>query len=323
MARKRNKSLYTQMHKVLADKKKNAHDALARGESRHTIKQKTGSHAQKDYIWASKSYDNHVRRMKQFSRWLDKEHPDIAKSSIGNVTREVAQEYLVQQDKNGKSASTVSADMAMLNKVFDYDLRKNEIGLSSRKIDEFTNNRDGRSFDELQPKEKDAVMISRAFGFRRSELLQLNDKSLYRTDDGKLYAYISGKGGRVRLAECTSSARKWAEERFEGSINRIGATDDLKLTRDDYKRVTEGSERLIDNVRSSAPIHRLGRQFYARELLQQVQEENRTGALYEQNKAAVVDTYTTNGITMDRYHAQVVSENLGHSRIDVLKNYIF
>lgn len=323
VARKRNKSLYTSMHSVLADKKKNAHDALAKGISRHDIKKETGSHNHKDYIWASKSYENHVRRMKQFSRWLDKEHPEIAKGNLSDVSREIQKEYLLHQDSKGYSSSTISADMSMLNKVFDAGLTKSEVGLGARKIDEFTNNREGRSFDDLQPKEKDAVMISRAFGFRRSELLQLNDKTIYQTDDGKLHAYISGKGGRVRIAECTESSKKWALERFNGYINKIDDINDLKLDRRRYNEVTADSERLLNSVRSNAPIHRLGRQYYAQELLSQVERENRTGELYEQNKAQVKRTYTTNGITMDRYHAQVVSENLGHSRIDVLKNYIF
>ncbi len=323
MARRRHKSLYTRMHSVLADKKKNAHDALAKGISRHDIKKETGSHNQKDYIWASKSYENHVRRMKHFSRWLDKAHPEVSKGSLSDISRGIQKEYLLHQDAKGYSSSTISADMSMLNKVFDDGLTKSEVGIGARRIDEFTNNREGRSFSDLQPKEKDAVMISRAFGFRRSELLQVNGKTFYQTNDGKLHAYISGKGGRVRIAECTESAKKWALGRFDGYINKVDSIDDLKLDRRHYNDVTGNSERLLDNVRSNAPIHRLGRQYYARELLAQVERENRTGVLFEQNRAAVTRTYTTNGITMDRYHAQVVSENLGHSRIDVLKNYIF
>lgn len=319
---RRNKTLKSRMHDVLSKKRVNARELSNRGVSRHDVKVSTGQHAQKDYIWADQSYKNHITRMEQFSKWLNEKYPSFKKLDIDMVDRTVMQEYLVYQSERGMSASTISADMTMLNKVFEAELTKREIGLESRRIDEFVNNREGRTFEQLQPREKDAVLISRALGCRRSELLQLNSKSLYKADDGKLYAYISGKGGRVRVSECLGSSQKWVEERFESYINRIGDVGELSLTRSDYNVTTSNAERLIDNVRSNAPIHRLGRQQYAQELLRQVEREGRSGELLEQNKASVTQYYKTNGIVMDRYHAQVVSQNLGHSRIDVLKNYV-
>lgn len=319
---RRNKTLRSRMHDVLSKKRVNARQLSNIGVTRHDVKKSTGQHAQKDYIWADQSYKNHIARMRQFSNWLNEKHPDLKKMTLDMVDREILKEYLVNQSERGLSASTVSADMAMLNKIFEAELTKTEIGLASRRIDEFVNNREGRSFHELQPKEKDAVLISRALGCRRSELLKLNGKSLYKTDDGKVYVYISGKGGRVRVAECLEGSQKWIEERFEGHVNRIGSVDELSLDRADYNVVTSDSERLIDNVRSNAPIHRLGRQYYAQELLRQVQREGRKGELLEQNKAKHTQYYKTNGYVMKRYHAQIVSQNLGHSRIDVLKNYV-
>lgn len=317
------KTLHSRMHDELTKKRVNARKLSGKGYRRHDMKKITGEHAHANFVWADTSLNNHQSRMRQFSKWLNKEYPELKRAEIDEVNREVLQDYLLSQDKAGYSASTISSDMAMLNKVFQRDLRKDEIDLSERKIDNFTNNRTGRTFEALQPKEKDAVMISRAFGFRRSELLQLNTKSIYQTDDGKLHAYVSGKGGKVRVAECTEKAHSWALKRFEGSINSVQSKVSLSLDREDYKRITKGSDKLLDNVRSNAPIHRLGRQYYARELLSQVERENRQGRLFDQNKAKTIDTYTTNNITMNRYHAQVVSQNLGHSRIDVLKNYIF
>lgn len=319
---RRNKTLKSRMHDALSKKRVNARELSNRGVSRHDVKVATGQHTQKDYIWADQSYKNHIARMEQFSKWLNEKYPAYKKVDIDMVDRDVMKEYLISQSERGLSASTISADMAMLNKVFEAELTKTEIGLASRRIDEFVNNREGRSFHELQPKEKDAVLISQALGCRRSELLQLNSKSLYKASDGKIYAYISGKGGKVRVAECLANSQKWIEERFKSHINRIGDINELSLKRSDYNAITSDSERLIDNVRSTAPIHRLGRQCYAQELLHQIEREGRSGELLEQNKAKHTQYYKTNGYVMKRYHAQVVSQNLGHNRIDVLKSYV-
>ena len=319
---RRNKTLKSRMHDVLSKKRVNARQLSNNGVTRHDMKIQTGQHAQKDYIWADQSYKNHIARMEQFSKWLNEKHPSFKKVDIDLVDRDVMKEYLISQSERGLSASTISADMAMLNKIFEAELTKAEMNLASRRIDEFVNNREGRTFEQLQAKEKDAVLISRALGCRRSELLQLNSKSLYKTSDGKIYAYISGKGGKVRVAECLANSQKWIEERFKNHINRIGDINELSLKRSDYNAITSDSERLIDNVRSNAPIHRLGRQIYAQELLRQVEREERYGELLPQNRASVTEYYKTNGIVMHRYHAQVVSQNLGHNRIDVLKNYV-
>lgn len=319
---RRNKTLKSRMHDVLSNKRINARQLSNRGISRHDVKVNTGQHAQKDYIWADQSYKNHISRMEQFSNWLNEKYPAYKKVGVDLVDRDVMKEYLISQSERGLSASTISADMAMLNKIFEAELTKAEMNLASRRIDEFVNNREGRTFEQLQAKEKDAVLISRALGCRRSELLQLNAKSIYKTDDGKLYAYVSGKGGKIRVAECLENSKKWVEERFEGYINRIGDVGELSLNRSDYNVTTSNAERLIDSVRSNAPIHRLGRQIYAQELLRQIEQENRTGELLPQNRASVTEYYKTNGIVMHRYHAQVVSQNMGHNRIDVLKNYV-
>lgn len=317
----RNKTLYSYMHDVLKEKHQRA---LSMEHGRHEHKRITGEHTHSDLIWSDNSYKAHIGRIKQFWTYVKDNYPELKKSSIEDIDRSVAVDFLKHQHESGKSASTLSSDMAALNKTFDFELRKSDedLELPSRHIDNFVNNRSGVDYEDLQPKQREMVDISRSFGLRRSEIQELTDKSIVEHED-RLYAYVCGKGGRVRLAECLADKEDEMRERYEPYIKQVNDLDSLPAHRSGYKEYMEDSQRIEKSFGHDAPIHRLGRQFYAQELLHQVEREDRHEELLFQNRTkSNIDTYSTNGITMRRDHAQIVSKALGHNRVDILKNYI-
>lgn len=302
--------------------------------SRHDLKKEIGQR-QREYIWSNNSEKQVRNVVNRFSDFVRDVYPEYRRVHLDDVPRDVLGDYLKFREEQGYSPSTISTDMYALNKLFDAELKKEEFGLKSRIIDEFENNRGqakhNKQYEELTDKAKEIVDVSRAFGLRRNEYKNFTNKSLYMDNKGNLYHWVgtAAKGGKIRTAICTNEMKETMLERYGEHVQRVESIDEISLKKVHWQSVHKDAELLSKSTFDhDLSIHRIGRQHYAQTLLKELEtgsvalpdnyelfEQNRT----ETNKA----TYTTNGFDIDRKHAQFISENLGHNRVDILKSYIF
>lgn len=305
--------------------------ALKSNLTRNDLK-KTIGHNQSEYTWSDNT-DKQVRRgVKIFDKYIREFHPEYRRVLIDDIPREVYGGFLKYREEQGYSSSTISSDMFALNKVTGLELKKSEFDLSARKIGEFTNNRgseDAVGYEDLTGNAKRQVDVSRAFGIRRNEYKDFNDKALFRDKNGSIHLYVgpSSKGGKVRTAVCTDNMRGVIIDRYGEHLRQIDDIKDLPLKKGDWREITEGGKALERTTFAhDLAIHRIGRQYYANTLLSELEAKEVVfddSYLNENNKTKTnIETFTTNNRSMLRTHGQFVSENLGHNRLDILKSYI-
>lgn len=191
MGRKR-PSLNHQLWSRLESKK-------AIGEKRHDAKIKAReTNSKVETIHSYNTYSAYKQASKTFAKWLKEEFPEI--KNINDVDKDVGALYIRARADQGKSAYTYSQDIAMLNKIFDFELTKEYCGVSNRKLTDITNN---RNFNGYKTQDGKLEIIFQGTGLRRNELKHLRAENLV-FHDNKLVAVnvVKGsKGGRIRTAE--------------------------------------------------------------------------------------------------------------------------
>ena len=240
------------------------------------------------------------------------------------VTREDCCNYLKYRENvvlpNGKklSAWTISADLHFLNKIIiqtrkeeTAPITKKELGLSSRKLSDIQR---GINLHEKRPglneKCKDQFDFIRGCGARRYSIEKGVDKSAFiRSSSGELLqVHLKEKNGRERDAYILPQYR----DRIEEII-----------------RQTPG-DRLFGKIDKHANYHQF-RKEYAQTLINQLTREREQGLKPYQN-GEIERQGHLNTHDAERYHDYYrgydisdcleVSSALGHSRLEVLKNYL-
>lgn len=305
----------------------------ARGTSRHEEKQKRGEYEHLDKIYARNSLKAHLSRAEQFAKWLKAEHAEVKR--LDDITRDIAGEYLKSQQERGYSVRTIESDMTAINHLQlgrshwekEEALNKREFDIRSRRAEDITNNRGERATPVTYSSYQERVVaFGEAFGLRRSEVVperKNNDhavttNSFFRKDE-RIYLATIGKGGRFRTVECLESRQAAIEAEYGQYIRDVEQLPDRQQFREEYARENQ----LFNSVSNNVRIHVDCRQFYANEKLNELEESERRFELTSQNSLrSGYDKYTTNNRTMLRDHAQYVSQQLGHNRLNELKSYI-
>lgn len=307
------------------------------GRSRHIDKQPKQGLAIYDRIYSDLSLKTHLSRIEQFAGWLKDTHPEVR--DLGDISKDIAGEYLQQQVADGKSAYTIGADMLAINRVqvatghWDDAIKKSDYGLPKRSFDELRNNNSSvnRTYEQQQ---EDARMRDRysevlhygqAFGLRRSELVPSDSRqtvagthSLYERDN-RIYHVTTGKGGRLRAIECLKSHEAEIREAYGEHIQPMPDylckdhynRDDIERFKSEHKQ----SEQFFNSLDRSLRIHVECRQYYAMNKLDEIQQ----GRMFEDERS-----HSVNGISISQCEADYVSKQLGHGgdRWDVLQRYI-
>lgn len=301
------------------------------GTSRHQEKQLRGTYAIHDKIYSKKSLDTHVSRTKMFAKWVKQNHPEIKK--IDQISKVIVGEYLQSQQDKGLSAWTLSADLTALNHVaigtgvWDKSISKSEFGIKKRSLSDVKNNRGDKATDKHwsnSNRYEKETFVGQAFGLRRSELVPsssnrgyaVTNQSLYKVNK-KVYCATFGKGSRYRTVECLKSHQNQIEQMYGQYIIEV----DRLPKSSEFKEIRQQGEALFNSISRSVNIHQNCRQYYANAKLEELQQENRYYEVQEQNRPDL-ETYRCNGQQIDRGHAQFISQQLGHNRLDVLKHYI-
>lgn len=303
-----------------------------KGVSRHAEKKQTETFAHHDRIYSSNSLKTHLTQVKDFAAWAKQQDERIR--NIEDITSETVGKYLQEKEQQGNSPHTISARLLALNHVginrglWSQSLKKSQFGLAERRADTVTNNRNSKvTMDDLSAKQAQIIQFGRTFGLRRSELVPnsthtanyaVSDKSLYEKDT-RLFLATLGKGGRYRVVEALKESEDYIRSEYASFIQKV---DELP-TRDQFDILRSDSTPLFDSVSRSVPIHVLSRQYYANHKLVELERENRSYHVNENNQLkSGHQFYTTNGRTMQRQHAQFVSDQLGHNRLSELKSYV-
>lgn len=269
---------------------------LCVGESRHDAKADykkniDGNTQNKTVgIHSYQTFENYKNVCKGFTTWVKSN--DSSVKNIEDITTEHIENYIKHRADEGYSASTYSQDLAGLNKVFGTSVTKKDCNVDNRSCKKYTNNRELKEHHNHINLDnyKDECDLIKGCGMRRSSLEgKLKPSDFVRNEQGVCTGVkLKEKGGKTRVADIRASY----QERVTNIVNSFKNSD----------------KAMYNKIPNRLPTHRL-RQDYARGLYSDyVQEHGDCGEKYKDLDSDAV-TY--------------VSKNLGHSRQEVIKNYIF
>lgn len=266
------------------------------GESKHEAKQRAREQALKegkrwhparvDGIYSIQTFKNYLAQDVKFAKW--------AREKYGVKTLEQAKQYVPEYLLQFKNPWTRRSYAASLSKLYHCSSTDWGVPFEVRSKDKITKSRKKAVRDQnfsLQ-RNKDLVDFCKGTGLRRKELLELRPEDIYQKD-GQVFVFVrEGKGGRKRNVH----VRKGYEKVVLSAKKRA---------------LKEGRDKVFPKVHTDADIHAWRRE-YAQARYREV-SNSRTRNLYR----------TKDGHVYDRDALGIVSQDLGHSRLDVVvKHYL-
>lgn len=173
------------------------------GESRHLAKADyranidSNSHHKTVGIHSYNTYGAYKQTCKEFVKWVKQEH---GVKHIEDVTTKHTGEYLQHREEQGLSAWTVSKDLSALNKIFNHNHTKAELGLSQRMRENITRSREEREHDRsYNPQNyREQIDFAKATGCRRESVLRVEPKDIRIEGDRAVGVFLKEKGGLER-----------------------------------------------------------------------------------------------------------------------------
>jgi len=182
------------------------------GESRHIAKKEykeidASSQTKTVGIHSYNTYGSYEQTCKEFAKWVKKEH---GVRNIEEITKEHTAEYLRHRQEQGLSPWTISKDLSALNKVFNQNHTKAELGLRERSRSEITRSRGDREHDRsYNPNNyREQIMFAKATGCRRESMLKVEPRDIRMEDNKAVSVYLKEKGGKEREAPVLKAYQK-------------------------------------------------------------------------------------------------------------------
>ena len=333
--------------------------------SRQQIKKAhNGKIADYRHIFSDNSYKKHWARAQKFADFCRKNN--IKK--MEDITPNFAQRYLLyERDQHvngyqGYSASTIGSDALMINHIMigsghwktNQKLQKSKLpGMPKRSTllaKQRQKSMNSREWINTHPhtyaQYKNQIDTIRAFGLRRRELTGgtsqngrdgLGDRSLYQTKDGRLFAIVQGKGGKIRWTECRQDLQKEMKQIYHGKIRPISESPKSKA---EFRHNIKNNQPFYRSFDHNVPTH-IHRANYAQHMIKQLNQHQFSGTkqktIYYRNgiKANGKTRYSKGVKTINlhqnyrigTYQAQYgayyqLSKYMGHNRLDVLQSYL-
>lgn len=288
------------------------------GQSKYLAKQesyKKGNQGKVDGIYSKKTMSDYKKVAEQFNQW--QKSKGYSFRSVNEVNTTIIKEYLLERQSKGCSAWTVSHDMSALNKIFNTTLSKSECGLSARRTADIKNNRGfGNNYrSSVYAKNKEIITFISACGVRRQSLTVIKPIDAIRNNANKVIGFsVIEKGGKSRNCyvrndyqdAITAFVDKHLEE--NGNIpfwNKIDKNFNTHWYRGEYAK---GLYEDLVLAKSADTDYFNG---YRNQFVNQSNLEKATSRYKE-----TVKGYDTEVLA-------VVSQNMGHNRIDVVySNYL-
>lgn len=285
------------------------------GQSKHEAKQRAKEQYQKEHgnlkgynpskvdgIYSVKTMETYRKVAEEYSKWCAKENINNATK----LTREHAERYLKERNAEGKSAWTISRDMAALNKIFGYDMNKKDLGLKERRLEDIKRSREECKHDQYNQSSKyqEQIDFARGCGCRRQSITQITPKDLVWANNRVVAVHLIEKGGRERTAPVLNEMK---DRLTEIALNHAG----------EDKLFKEYGEK-IDNHSFRAE--------YASNLLHQLEREREQGQQLCQGDFEIEKLCNLRGNDIsdepyrghDRDICGMVSGALGHNRLDIV-----
>lgn len=260
------------------------------GNSRHRGK---ADGSASDKIYSINTMHQYKRIGEKFANFVKEQNPNIKRVP---QCKKYVNAFLQDAIEQGLSPWTQQSYRSALTKLFGEDyctiqLQKKERSKINRSRFDVPN---ARHFSEKNNSE--LINFCRHTGLRRSELERLTPEQLT-IIDGDYYLTVKGKGGKIRHAKILNNDR--------ATIDRIQSTP--------------LGEPVWGSVHSAANIHGY-RGDYAKALYESVARDTATlssGEIYHCRKDMT-------GRSFDKKAMRVVSQNMGHNRIDVIaQSYLY
>lgn len=244
-------------------------------------------------IYSMKTCDVYKEHAVRFAKWVRDEH---GIRLIENVTKEHMAEYLKSSMDKGNSAWTVRTEAAALAKVYGTSTTEIPVVLPSRSRENIVRSREERAHDKhfSERNHKDMILFNRGVGLRRHELQAVRPQDVYYKDH-HLVVWTKGKGGREREVRVVKEHEQHV----------------LKLKQ---QALEQKQERIFEKVVNRYDCH-ADRRAYAAARYKEIEMAQGTPSGETYNRR--------DGIVFDRYILREVSQDLGHSRVDVVaRNYL-
>lgn len=263
------------------------------GESRHDAKKDykdmMGKNASNRTmgIHSYSSYDAIKQTSIEFVRHLRNEYKNI--KDISQIKKEHVEEYLKFRQDDGKSAATISKDMAALNKLFNLHITKKDCGIKNRSYKNITRSRGTKAHDsKYNPNNyKEQITLAKAVGYRRESVLVITPERFIWKDGLPYKVHLIEKGGKERDATILKEYRESIKEILNGKI--------------------EG-EPLFEKYTSKIDNHAFRREYAQNRYKELVKEQG-----YEDKDYRGFDSKLL----------RTVSKDLGHNRLNVtIYNYL-
>lgn len=316
----------------------------ARGKSRSNEKMMKND---RELIFSDVSLKVHKNNWSQFSEWLEKNY-NIKK--ISKIEPIHVEKYVKELNDKGMSKKTLQSRISAVNKVMGGrwnddikpQLRKMDIEIKSTKENSYKQytaqewrDRNLKRYENY----KETFDTVSAFGLRKRELRELNEKSFLIDKNNKIYVQTIGKGGKYRIAECTKEKNNEMVNLYKNTAQTINKIEDFEGEKKNLERaINDNAVRLnlrgSNNERNSWHIFRSE---YAQKLLEEKLEGFKSeleGDYKKEQGYTTINVLKSTNEELKEIYTQIgaykgsalafveVSRNLGHNRLDIMLKYI-
>jgi len=288
------------------------------GESKHLAKLESYRNGHKgvvDGIYSKKTMQDYKRVAQQFHSWQKEKGYNF--HSMKEVNSSILKDYLLERQSKGLSSWTISHDLSALNKIFGTSISKKECGLAPRHTSNIKNNRGlAQNYrSSIQARNKDMIAFISACGVRRQSLTTIIPGAAIRDKDNMVIGFsVIEKGGKHRNCYVRSECQKEITSFVDTHINNYG------------------NKPFWNKVDKNLNTHWY-RGVYANGLYQDLLNAKKNGVDYFKgykslfiNHNKFINAIKGHSQNVKGYDVEclaMVSQNMGHNRIDVVyTNYL-
>lgn len=293
-------------------------DSMTRfGESRHKAKAEQRRQAEQRGeklrfgapvagIFSHETYFTYRKQALHFLNWC-RDNKSIGKYADLKKLQKYANDYLNDCENKGQSKYTIATRRAALSKLFGVEIQHTTITRGETITRSRLEVENDKHFSEK--KHPDLVLIARATGGRRSDLLKIKPEDFSTDENGLIWVkFRQSKGGKDRIAPILPQ--------YQAQISELVAK-------------SEQNKPIIEKINHAVDVHGYRRE-YAQALYREVCQDTRLQAqilanLPPRTETARGDMYYAHGAKFSgkRDDIYVVSQALGHNRLSVsVRHYL-
>lgn len=297
-------------------------DKQAFGESRHLAKQELREQGNyhfgdtDDKIHSVVTFNTYKEVAERFAKYCIEEK-GVSKYASPEQCKQYAKDFLQDRLDKNMSVWTVKMERSALGKIYNERI---EIDMPKRDTKEITRSRGQEKINHFSEKNnQDIVNIARATGCRRSDLKDLKPSDFYIDKNNNVWVEILGsKGGRDRLSPVLPEYKEFITNYIKDKDPEKTLFDKVPVHMDVHHYRDLYAQDLYNTVKENKE--------YKAQLLERYPErhEYKTIKDKETGEKKTVEitskTFTTRGEnreTFDRDDVYIVSQALGHNRLDV------